>query len=103
MSPSRSNATTDLKAVGIFTGIRGNGIVFLDVDRNLKRCMKQWGESLAGAPMVTSTKQNAAKFIFRVPEKLWKEVKGRGLGKEDYEILWGARASFLALTPVAKL
>ena len=31
----------DLKAVGIFTGIRGNGIVFLDVDRNLKRCMKQ--------------------------------------------------------------
>ena len=60
---------SDLKAVGIFTGIRGNGIVFLDVDRNLKRCMKRWGESLAGAPMVTSTKQNAAKFIFRVPEK----------------------------------
>ena len=81
----------DLKAVGIFTGIRGNGIVFLDVDRNLKRCMKQWGESLVGAPMVTSTKQNAAKFIFRVPEKLWKEVKGRGLGKEDYEILWNSK------------
>ena len=81
----------DLKAVGIFTGIRGNGIVFLDVDRNLKRCMKQWGQSLAGAPMVTSTKQNAAKFIFRVPEKLLKEVKGRGLGKEDYEILWNSK------------
>jgi|TARA_R100000455_G_C6273023_1_gene130231 hypothetical protein len=82
---------SDLKAVGIFTGIRGNGIVFLDVDRNLKRCMKQWGESLAGAPMVTSTKQNAAKFIFRVPEPLWKDVKGRGLGKEDYEILWNSK------------
>ena len=82
---------SDLKAVGIFTGIRGNGIVFLDVDRNLKRCMKHWGESLAGAPMVTSTKQNAAKFIFRVPENLWKEVKGRGLGKEDYEILWNSK------------
>ena len=82
---------SDLKAVGIFTGIRGNGIVFLDVDRNLKRCMKQWGESVAGAPMVTSTKRNAAKFIFRVPEKLWKEVKGRGLGKEDYEILWNSK------------
>ena len=43
--------------------------------------MKRWGQSLAGAPMVTSTKQNAAKVIFRVPEKLWKEVKGRGLGQ----------------------
>ena len=72
---------SDLKAVGVFTGIRGNGIVILDVDRNLKRCMKRWGESLAGAPMVTSTKQNAAKFIFRVPENLWKEVKGRGWAK----------------------
>ena len=82
---------SDLKAVGIFTGIRGNGIVFLDVDRNLKRCMKQWGESVAGAPMVMSTKQNAAKFIFRVPENLWKDVKGRGLGKEDYEILWNSK------------
>ena len=29
----------DLKAVGVFTGIRGNGIVILDVDRNLKRLL----------------------------------------------------------------
>ena len=31
--------------------------------------------------MVTSTKANAAKFIFRVPEELWADVKGRGLGR----------------------
>ena len=82
----------DLQAVGIFTGIRGNGIVFLDVDRNLKKCLKLWGDSLGSAPKITSTKANAAKYIFRVPEELWNKVEGRGLREEDdYEILWNSK------------
>ena len=80
----------DLKAVGVFTGIRGNGIVILDVDRNLKRLLKQHGQTLHHAPCVTSTKANAAKYIFRVPEELWSQVEGRGLGDADYEILWNS-------------
>ena len=80
----------DLKAVGVFTGIRGNGIVILDVDRNLKRLLKQHGQTLHNAPCVTSTKSNAAKYIFRVPEELWSQVEGRGLGDADYEILWNS-------------
>ena len=68
----------DLKAVGVFTGIRGNGIVILDVDRNLSKYLKAWGSSLDGAPIITSTKANAAKYLFRVPEELWADVKGHG-------------------------
>ena len=81
----------DLKAVGVFTGIRGNGIVILDVDLGLKRLLKVWGSSLEGAPIITSTKGNAAKYLFRVPEELWSSVEGRGLGDQDYEILWNSK------------
>jgi RecA-family ATPase len=82
----------DIQAVGIFTGIRGKGIVILDVDRNLNKVIARWGDTLEGAPKVISTKKNAAKYIFRVPEALWNEVEGRGLGDDaDYEILWNSK------------
>ena len=81
----------DLQAVGVFTGIRGNGIVILDVDLGLKKLLKVWGSSLEGAPTITSTKSNAAKYLFRVPEALWSSVEGRGLGDQDYEILWNSK------------
>ena len=82
----------DIQAVGIFTGIRGNGIVILDVDRNLDKVVARWGDTLQGAPKVTSTKKNAAKYIFRVPEALWNQVEGRGLNDDaDYEILWNSK------------
>ena len=77
----------DIQAVGIFTGIRGKGIVILDVDRNLNKVIARWGDTLRGAPN-TSTKKNAAKYIFRVPEALWNEVEGRGLNDDaDYDPL----------------
>jgi hypothetical protein len=31
------------RAVGVFTGARSQGLVILDVDRNLSRLAKQWG------------------------------------------------------------
>jgi hypothetical protein len=79
------------KAVGLFTGIRSGGLVILDVDANLATLRKKWGDSLEGAPKVTSTKANAAKFIFRVPEDQRSKVKGIS-GKvtgQGYEVLWG--------------
>ena len=79
------------KAVGLFTGIRSNGLVILDVDANLAALSKKWGNTLDGAPVVTSTKNNAAKFIFRVPEDQRSKVKGIS-GKvtgAGYEVLWG--------------
>ena len=96
----------DLKAVGVFTGIRGNGIVILDVDRNLSKYLKAWGSSLDGAPIITSTKANAAKYLFRVPEELWADVKGHGLRKEDggdYEILWGRQGVVFGAYPGGKV
>lgn len=70
------NAT--LGAVGLFTGVRGNGIVILDCDKNLGVLQRKWGATLEGAPVVTSTRANAAKYIFRVPEALWGHVSGFG-------------------------
>jgi hypothetical protein len=96
----------DLQAVGVFTGIRGNGIVILDVDRGLKKHLRAWGTSLNGAPIITSTKTNAAKYLFRVPEELWADVKGHGLRKEDggdYEILWGRQGVVFGAYPGGKV
>jgi hypothetical protein len=79
------------KAVGLFTGIRSDGLVILDVDANLTTLQKKWGDSLKNAPKVVSTKNNAAKFIFRVPEEQRSRVKGIS-GKvtgAGYEVLWG--------------
>ncbi len=81
-----------LGAVGLFTGTRGGGIVILDVDKNLGVLQRKWGTTLDGAPMVTSTRANAAKYVFRLDEALWGEVSGFSHSDEHsdgYEVLWG--------------
>jgi hypothetical protein len=89
------------QAVGVFTGGRSMGLVILDVDRNLSRLKKKWGDSLEGAPVVTSTKANAAKYLFRVPEALWGSVKGFGLSDTGagYEVLWGRQGVIYGAYP----
>ena len=85
-------------AVGLFTGIRGKGLVILDVDKNLAIHKKKWGDTLDGAPCITSTKKNAAKYIFKVPEELWSSVKGRMLSEQTstcYEILFNKRQGLI--------
>ena len=92
----------DLQAVGLFTGIRGKGIVILDVDKNHQKLLKQWGNTLDDAPQITSPKKNAAKYIFKIPEELWGSVKGHGLRQEDggdYEILWGRQGVLMGAYP----
>ena len=93
---------SDLQAVGLFTGIRGKGIVILDVDKNHQKLLKQWGNTLENAPQITSPKKNAAKYIFKLPEELWGSVKGHGLRQEDggdYEILWGRQGVLMGAYP----
>lgn len=89
------------QAVGAFTGPRSGGLVILDVDRNLARLKKKWGSSLDGAPVVGSTKSNAAKYLFRVPEAVWSQVKGIGLSDTGagYEILWGRQGVLYGAYP----
>jgi len=92
----------DLQAVGLFTGIRGKGIVILDVDKNHQKLLQGWGNTLDDAPQITSPKKNAAKYIFRLPEELWGSVKGHGLRQEDggdYEILWGRQGVLMGVYP----
>ena len=95
----------NLSAVGLFTGRKGRGIVILDVDRNLTALQRKWGDSLKGAPKATSTRKNAAKFIFRVPEELWGEVDGFGHGEDHnqgYEVLWGQQGLIYGEYPGSK-
>ncbi|MGA0021916.1 MAG: AAA family ATPase [Vulcanococcus sp.] len=89
------------RAVGVFTGPRSQGLVILDVDRNLAKLAKKWGNTLDGAPKVTSTKANAAKYLYRVPEALWGEVKGFGLSDTGagYEVLWGRQGLLYGAYP----
>ena len=89
----------------LFTGPKGNGICILDVDRNLAAHKKKWSSSLDGAPCITSTKCNAAKFVFKVPEELWGSVKGRFLSQETstcYEILWNRQGLIFGAYPGSK-
>jgi hypothetical protein len=90
------------QAVGVFTGPRSQGLVILDVDRNLAKLTAKWGAAaLKPAPKITSTKANAAKYLFRVPEALWGEVKGFGLSDTGagYEVLWGRQGVLYGAYP----
>jgi DNA-binding transcriptional ArsR family regulator len=89
------------QAVGVFTGARSKGLVILDVDKNLARLLKKWGNTLQGAPVVRSTKPNAAKYLFLVPEELWGQVKGFGLSDTGagYEVLWGRQGLLYGAYP----
>jgi len=89
------------QAVGVFTGARSGGLVILDVDRNLAKLRKKWGSTLDNAPVISSTKANAAKFLFRVPEALWGELKGIGLSDTGagYEVLWGRQGLLYGAYP----
>ena len=89
------------QAVGVFTGPRSGGLVILDVDRNLSRLKKKWGDTLTPAPEVKSTKANAAKYLYRVPEALWGVVKGFGLSDtgQGYEVLWGRQGVLYGAYP----
>lgn len=94
--------SSELAAVGVFTGIKGKGLVILDVDKNLAALKRKWGSDLDGAPVVTSTKKNAAKYIFRVPEELWNEVSGFGHSEDHnlgYEVLFGAQGVIYGAYP----
>ena len=89
-------------AIGLFTGLKGKGLVILDVDKNLAIHKKKWGDTLNSAPCITSTKKNAAKYIFRVPEELWASVKGRFLSEQTstcYEILWNRQGVIFGSYP----
>ena len=91
-----------LTAVGLFTGIRGNGYVILDVDKNLGVLKRKFGDTLKGAPVIESTRANAAKYIFQVPEELRGEVSGFSHSDEHadgYEVLWGAQGLVFGAYP----
>ncbi len=79
------------KAIGVYTGPCSDGLVILDVDANLSILKKKWGTTFKDVPVVISPKKNAAKYLFRIPEKNWHEVRGLVLSQTNagWEVLWG--------------
>lgn len=77
-------------AAGVFTGPRSRGLVILDVDANLAAIKEKYGADLTG-PNVVSTKRNACKYLFIIPEELWHTVSdcSHAFTKQGFEILWG--------------
>jgi hypothetical protein len=59
------------------------------------------GQQPGGGPKVTSTKANAAKYLYSVPEALWGEVSGFGLSDTGagYEVLWGRQGLLYGAYP----
>ena len=97
--------SSKVSALGLFTGRKGNGLVILDVDTNITQLRKKWGSSLDGAPCIVSTKEIAAKFVFRVPEELWNDVSGWMHSSEHnlgYEVLWGRQGLIQGVYPGSK-
>ena len=82
------------KAIGVYTGVRSGGLVIFDVDRNLGAIQEKWGDDLEKAPCVVSTKENAAKYLFIVPEEdrlRVESISHAAAGGEGWEVLWGAQ------------
>ena len=89
-----SDSPETFQAVGVYSGTRSGGLVIFDVDRNLGAIEEKWGADLEKAPCVRSTKKNAAKFLFVVPEEDRLRVASMShaaAGQEGWEVLWGAQ------------
>ena len=83
----------EFKAVGVYSGARSEGLVIFDVDANLGAIEEKWGKDLENAPRITSTKKNAAKFLFVVPEEDRLTVSDLSHAAGGHEG-WEVRASF---------
>ena len=82
------------KAVGVYSGMRSGGLVIFDVDDNIGAIQEKWGDDLDKAPRVVSPRENAAKYLFIVPEEDRLRVSGlshAAAGQEGWEVLWGAQ------------
>lgn len=77
-------------AVGMWCGSHGNGLITLDVDYQLAALEIEHGQSLALAPKITSTKPNAAKFLFKAPPGEYEKLAGYTLDRyqDGSEVLY---------------
>ena len=91
------------QAAGVFTGPRSGGLVVLDVDSNLGALQLKWGKAeLDKAPQIRSTKKNACKYLFQIPQDLWTtvaDVSHAAGGQQGFEILWGRMAVLAGAYP----
>ncbi len=82
-------------AIGVFSGPRSGGLLILDVDFALGVLKRKYPEDLNG-PHICSPKENAAKYLFLLPETDWAHVSDISLvaSGEGWEALWGRMGVF---------
>jgi hypothetical protein len=80
-----------ISAAGIWCGTKNNGLVILDVDHKLHLLKRDKSKPLGNPPVITSTREDAAKFVYRVPREKVSTVAGLKVdepGNWSGEIIW---------------
>ncbi|GAG44490.1 unnamed protein product, partial [marine sediment metagenome] len=65
-----------ISAVGLWCGAKNDGVVMLDVDHKLFMLQRDKSKPLGNPPVISSTREDAAKFVYRVPREAIGQVVG---------------------------
>jgi len=80
-----------ISAAGVWCGTKNQGLVILDVDHKLHLLKRDKSKPLGNPPVITSTREDAAKFVYRVPREKISSVSGLVVekgGSWSGEIIW---------------
>ena len=91
-----------ISAVGVWCGTKNNGLVILDVDNNLHLLKRDKSKPLGNPPVITSTREDAAKFVYRVPREKISSVTGLvvdALGSWQGDIIWANQGVIAGVYP----
>ena len=91
-----------ISAAGVWCGTKNNGLVILDVDHKLHLLKRDKSKPLGNPPVITSTREDAAKFVYRVPREQISSVTGLVVEKGggwSGEIIWANQGVIAGVYP----
>ena len=91
-----------ISAAGVWCGTKNNGLVILDVDHRLHMLKRDKSKPLGNPPVITSTREDAAKFVYRVPREQISSVTGLVVEKGggwSGEIIWANQGVIAGVYP----
>ena len=91
-----------ISAAGVWCGTKNNGLVILDVDHKLHLLKRDKSKPLGNPPVITSTREDAAKFVYRVPRELISSVTGLkidGAGSWQGDVIWANQGVIAGVYP----
>lgn len=91
-----------ISAAGLWCGTKNNGIVILDVDHKLHLLKRDKSKPLGNPPVITSTREGAAKFVYRVPREQVSTVTGLKIedpGSWQADVIWANQGVIAGVYP----